>query len=168
MALALVTVAGCSPAQAPASALANALVGSAAPDLGGPQLNGAGEIDLQSLTGKPTAVIFWFAQCPHCQETLPALDAAWSAVEDDANVLTVGMPHPESDVETTAGFESPEDFVATTGLSLPTILGDWERSVAAWRLEGVPTVFLLDADHTVRRVLVGPDAAAIIDAVGDL
>ncbi len=161
-----VTVVGCSSTQPSASQSTPDLVGLPAPELAGPQLTGEGELSLSSLEGEPTAVVFWFAQCPHCQETLPALDEAWN--EDDANILTVGMEHPEADIEAPPGFEGPQEFVATTGLSLPTILGDWERSVADWGLGGVPTVFLLDADHVVRQVLVGPDAAEIIEGIGDL
>jgi peroxiredoxin len=147
---------------------AEALVGSSAPELSGENLTAEGTLDLASMEGKPTAVVFWFPECPHCQENVPALEAAWGEVADDANILTVGMVREDPELEVTAGFETPQAFVATTGLSLPTVLSDWVTARDRWKLEGVPTVFLLDGDQIVRRVMANPDPSDVVDAVADM
>ena len=77
------------------------------------------------MEGKPTVVVFWFPECPHCQESIPALQAAWPEVAAEANILTVGMVRNDPDLEVTPGYETPQAFVATTHLALPTLLTDW-------------------------------------------
>ena len=166
--LLLLTVAtACGSSQGVPTPAAQSLVGSAAPDLSGDSLVGDGQLDLASLTGKPTAVVFWLPSCPHCQETMPALDAAWPQVEDRANVLTVGMDRPDSG-PAQEGFESPQAFVETTGLSLPTVVADAATETERWKIETVPMVFLLDAGHVIRSVLVGPSASDIVEAVSSM
>ena len=88
--------------------------------------------------------------------------------EGDANVMTVGMVYRDPDLPASMGPETPESFVASTGLTLPTVLGEWGRERSRWGFGGVPTAFLLDVDHVVRQVFVGSaDATTIVAAVGD-
>jgi thiol-disulfide isomerase/thioredoxin len=142
------------------------LIGSAAPGLSGPNLNGEGTIDLASMEGQPTVVVFWFPWCSHCQTMLPALQEAWHAASPDANIMTAGMAYYDPDVEPAPGFETPEAFVRTTGLTLPSILADWDSQGDAWGFQSVPTTYVLDADHVVRRVFVGStDPTTIIEAI---
>jgi thiol-disulfide isomerase/thioredoxin len=144
------------------------ITGEPAPPLAGPALDGDGTIDLASLKGRPTVVVFWLPWCEHCRELLPELDAAWKAASPDANILTVGMEYDDPDSEPPPGFENAGSFVETTGLDLPSIAGDWDRGRDDWGFRSVPTVFLLDADHVVRDVVRGraTDAAEILAAVG--
>ena len=148
-------------------AAAQSLVGTQAPALSGPDLIDRGTLDLTSMEGKPTVVAFWLYACPHCEEEIPDLQAAWKAGHPDANIVTVGMEYDDPNhVDTTDGFRSPEDFVTATGLTLPTLQANWSTEGARWKVEETPTVFVLDGNHVVRSVFVGPtDASTIIDAV---
>ena len=77
------------------------------------------------------------------------------------------MVYSEPDIPESMGPETPESFVATTDLTVPTILGDWYREGYRWGFRGVPTVYVLDADHVVRQVFVGStEPATIVAAVG--
>ena len=147
---AAIGLAACNPT--PASD-AGTLIGSPAPGLAGPDLTGAGVTDLASLEGKPTAVVFWLNTCPHCQNELPEIQKAWPAVADQANVLTVGMLNP--DVAGEPPYDTTQAFVATAGLTLPTINYDAFEAVENWGLEGVPAIFVLDEGHIVRAVFLG-------------
>lgn len=158
LASAVWALAGCNPA---ASSSAGTLIGSAAPALAGPDLTGTGVTDLASLQGKPTAVVFWLNTCPHCQTELPEIQAAWPAVADEANILTVGMLNP--DVAGEPPYETTQAFVATTGLTLPTIEYDAYDAVENWGLEGVPAIFVLDRDHVVRAVFLGEGHIAEVE-----
>jgi thiol-disulfide isomerase/thioredoxin len=166
--LLLAVATACGSSQGVPTPAAQSLVGSAAPDLSGDSLVGDGQLDLASMTGKPTVVVFWLPSCPHCQETMPALDAAWPQVEDRANVLTVGLSQADTGSSPQEGFESPEAFVETTGLSLPTIVADAATETERWRIESVPTVYLLDAGHVIRSVLIGPGASDIVEALSSM
>jgi len=147
---ATIGIAACNPT--PASD-AGTLVGSPAPALAGTDLTGAGVTDLASLEGKPTAVVFWLNTCPHCQNELPEVQKAWPAVADQANLLTVGMLNP--DIAAEPPYDTTQAFVATAGLTLPTIDYDAFEAVENWGLEGVPAIFVLDEGHIVRAVFLG-------------
>ena len=160
-------IAGCGGGNAaPSSALA--LVGNLAPALSGPSLTGDGSLDLTSMSGKPTVVVFWLNTCPHCQAFVPELQRAWPAVANKANILFAGMPHPDGTVKTPAGYESPEAFVATTGLTLPTLKADWDTATASWKFDTVPAVYVLDASGVVRKAMVAPETKDVIEAVASL
>jgi peroxiredoxin len=151
-------LAACNPA---AASEAGTLVGSAAPALTGPDLTGTGVTDLASLEGKPTAVVFWLNTCSHCQSELPEIEAAWPSIADRANILTVGLLNPE--VEAAPPYESTQAFVAATGLTLPTVDYNAYDAVENWGLEGVPAIFILDANHIVQAVFLGEGHMAEVE-----
>jgi thiol-disulfide isomerase/thioredoxin len=155
---AVFALAACNPT---AASEAGTLVGSPAPALAGPDLTGAGVTDLASLEGKPTAVVFWLNTCPHCQDELPEIERAWPSMADRANILTVGLLNP--DVAAEPPYESTQAFVAAAGLTLPTIDYDAYDAVENWGLEGVPAIFILDADHIVQAVFLGEGHLAEIE-----
>jgi thiol-disulfide isomerase/thioredoxin len=147
---------------------ATGLVGQPAPALSGESLTGGGSVDLASMKGKPTVVVFWLNTCPHCQAFVPAFQAVWPQVADDANVLLAGMQHPDPNVPAGPGFETLEAFVATTGLTLPTIRSDLESATTTWDFDEVPAVYVLDGDHVVQKVLIGPDVTEVLEAISSL
>jgi thiol-disulfide isomerase/thioredoxin len=145
------------------------LIGRPAPPLEGQSLTGAGTLALASMKGRPTVVVFWLPWCTHCQELIPALQEAWIADSPDANIMTTGMVYRSPEIPASMGQETPETFVTATGLTLPTIHGEWGRERSRWGFGSVPTAFVLDADHIVRQVLAGSaDPAAILAAVRGL
>lgn len=131
------------------------LIGAQAPELAGNDLTEAGVDDLTDLTGKPTAVVFWLNTCPHCQDSVPAIQDAWQELEGKYNILTVGMTN--EDMEGDPGFETPEAFVTSTGLTLPTVAYTWQQAQADWSVAGVPVTFILSDQHLIEDVLVGDD-----------
>ena len=139
------------------------MVGGAAPALVGTDLTGTGIVDLAELAGKPTAVYFWLNTCPHCQEGIAELQAAWPEMADRFNILTVGMLHP--DLAGDPGFETLEAFVASTGLALPTIAFTWTQAQADWDLNQVPMVYILDADQMIIGVVSGGTVIRVRDAL---
>jgi peroxiredoxin len=150
LALGASLLAGCNPA---AASDAGTLIGSSAPALSGPDLTGAGVTELDALRGKPTAVVFWLNTCPHCQNEMPRIEAAWPEIAAYGNMLTVGLQNP--DVEASPPYETTRSFVDAAGLTLPTIEYDPRQAVEDWGLEGVPAIFVLDRDHIVRAVYLG-------------
>jgi len=167
IALVLVTAAACGgsdqdPAPNPAT-----MVGVKAPALSGPNLAGDGTVDLAELTGKPTVVAFWLYACPHCKAFIPALQDAWNEASPDANIVTVGMEYDDpSKIEPDEGYESPEAFITSTGLTFPTVTGTFSTEAAAWHIQSTPTVFVIGPDGTITAAFDGePDPQEILDAV---
>lgn len=131
------------------------MVGDQAPELTGNDLTGTGVDKLTDLIGEPTAVVFWLNTCPHCQDSVPAIQNAWEDLEDKYNILTVGMTN--EDMEGDPGFESAEAFVASVRLILPTVDYTWQQAQADWYVSGVPITFILNDQHLVEDVIEGDD-----------
>jgi protein-disulfide isomerase len=159
--VASLSLSGCGNDSSAAGPGPDTLIGSAAPRLRGPDLVGGGRIDVASLPDRPTVVAFWLYACPHCKEFVPALQQAWDEAQPDANIVTVALQYDHPDqVDTSGGFASSAEFVAATGLRLPTVTGGFGDAASRWRLHGVPTVFVLAPDRTIRAVFAGEPAVA--------
>ena len=139
------------------------MIGSAAPTLQGSDLTGTGINDLADLSGKPTAVYFWLNTCPHCQDGIVDLMAAWPDMADRFNILSVGMAHP--DLAGDPGFETVEAFVTSTGLTFPTVEFTWAQAQADWDMNQVPMVYILDPDQVIVAVVSGGNVIRVRDAL---
>src|SRR5271163_150484 len=83
-----------------ALAFASTTVGSAAPALVVPELNGQA-FDLSAQHGKVVIVNFWATWCPPCREEMPALDAFYRRHHGDGLAMigvSTDRPHDRSDV----------------------------------------------------------------------
>jgi len=71
-----------------------------------------------------------------------------------------------SQIQTDPGYDSPEAFVRSTGLTLPTVKSSMQAESDAWHLQSTPTVFVLGPDLTIRAVFDGdPDPSKILTAL---
>ena len=131
-----------------------ALIGQAAPTTVGTNLTGSGTLDLASLRGKPTAVVFWLNTCPHCREALPGVVKLAANLGTDRQIVTgaidLGAKGPK-------GFETPAAAVKTLGLTMPTVLVPDDVARNQWKIAQTPTVFLIDSGGTIRDVIVPND-----------
>jgi cytochrome c biogenesis protein CcmG, thiol:disulfide interchange protein DsbE len=83
-----------------APAFASASVGSAAPALEVPELDGQ-TFNLSAQRGKVVIVNFWATWCPPCREEMPALDAFYRRYHGQGLELigvSADRPHDRSDV----------------------------------------------------------------------
>jgi len=167
IALVLVTAAACGGSGEEPAADPATMVGSKAPELSGQNLAGDGTVDLAEMTGKPTVVAFWLYACPHCKGFIPALQDAWNEAAPDANIVTVGMEYDDpSKIEADPGYGSPQEFIESTGLTLPTVTGTFSAESEAWHLQSTPTVFVIGPDGTITAAFDGePEPQEILDAV---
>lgn len=138
-------------------------VGTSAPALAGAALDGSGEVDLDSLVGKPTVVVFWSPPCPHCQEQMPQIDALATGLGAKANFMSAAIEFP--DVEAPPGYRSAKEAAATMELTMPSVAISRDDADAAWRPEAFPTAYVLDKDHNVIEVIQSADAETIAAAL---
>lgn len=140
----------------------HSLIGKTAPVIQGQSVTTGGSVDTSQSNGKPTVVVFWMNTCPHCQAFIPELVKAWPGVADKANVVTVGMQNPS--VEGGAGYETTDAFIRTTGLTLPTVIGDLDADTKAWDFDAVPMAFIIGPDNVVTKAIKSPTAADLVKA----
>jgi len=117
----------------------------AAPPLAGMLTDGA-QVKLEQGAGAdktPILVAFWATWCPVC-----------SAEED--NLVAVARDHRVISVAMQSGdVAAVKKHLAERGLELPALVDADGRHAANWRVRGVPTHFVVDADGNIRFRLVG-------------
>ena len=112
-----------------------------------------------TLEGRPWIVNFWATWCAPCIEELPAMNAAWAALEDDG----VGMLA----INAGEGRESVEAFLERVPVDFPVALGD-VQALPDWSVRVLPTTLVIDAEGRVAYEALGPrewDDEALLDRV---
>lgn len=129
---------------------------------------GGGTIDLASLRGEPTLVYVWATWCPPCADgevsgaadPLAVFDDAW--LQHGASVTFVAVAHRDDEPIVAR-------FVDQRGYSVPIALDTSGEALAAWGVEGIPLLVVLDAEGALAGAylgdLRGPDVRAIVEAV---
>jgi cytochrome c biogenesis protein CcmG/thiol:disulfide interchange protein DsbE len=119
-----------------------------APDLTLLNLEGQ-EVSLSDFRGQLVLVNFWATWCPPCRQELPAIQAQYEST-DDLVVLGVNFQEKADEVR---------PFVTEAGLTFPVLLDETGRAALIYRVRGLPTSFMVDADGLIAAVHVGPMTA---------
>ena len=110
-----------------------------APDFTLPALAG-GETSFYAIPGKTSALLFYKFSCGTCRFTFPYLEKIYDAYSDAWNFVAIA----EDDAEAT------ENFRKELGITIPTLLDLPPYPVsAAYGLETVPSIFLVDGSHKI-------------------
>lgn len=125
----------------------NAEVGKPAPDLSIQALNGKGEISVKSLAGKVAIVDFWATWCAPCEQSFPKLEQL--AKQNAGTVQVVGVACDDDKSPTIA------DKAKGWGGTFPIGWDEGHANAKRWKVEKMPTTFILDASGTVRFVHAG-------------
>ena len=123
------------------------------------RLDGA-PLDPDALAGRPQIVNFWATWCAPCVEELPAMNAAWAALEGEG----VGMLA----INAGEARETVEAFLDRVPVDFPVALGDAARTLPDWSVRVLPTTLVLDASGRVVYEALGPrdwDDEALLDRV---
>lgn len=124
-----------------------------APDFELATLDG-GQIALADYRGKVVMVNFWGTWCEPCKRETPALQAAYSQLQDDGLVI-VGVNL--TDDERVQGNTEADirAFVEQYDVTYPIALDEEGDVLQAFRVYPLPTSFFIDPDGTIRYVRVG-------------
>jgi AhpC/TSA family len=104
--------------------------------------------------GKPALLVFFEADCPTCQITLPYLNALRDAVQ------LVGISQDDE--------EATRQVVEQLGIGFPVDVDRELKASRAFDPQSVPSLFLLDEGGRVRRIVVGFDKASLNELAATL
>jgi peroxiredoxin len=127
--------------------------GERAPDFRLARLDGSGESTVQDLIdAAPVVLAFFKVSCPVCQMTLPFLDR----VHTPGSLAVYGISQNDP--------ADTRDFNRRFGVTFPTLLDPEEDSFPvsnAFGISSVPTLFLVERDGTISRVVEGWQKAEV-------
>ncbi len=121
-------------------------VGKAAPDLKVTTVNGQGAVTLESLSGKIAVVDFWATWCGPCKQSFPKLEEL--AKQNVGKVQVVGISVDDSS-------DGVADFAKVNGATFPVGWDEGHSIAGRWKVETMPTTYILDATGTVRFIHAG-------------
>jgi cytochrome c biogenesis protein CcmG/thiol:disulfide interchange protein DsbE len=117
------------------------------PIVGGEGGDEGDRIVLDALRGRVVVLDFWASWCPPCRASIPALEE-FSRAHPDVVVLGVNV-----ESERRAPFVRAAH--AELGATYPTVHDEDGTLQAAYRITGLPTLLVIDAEGRVRDAHVG-------------
>jgi len=131
----------------PGGTQASPLTGKQAPDFTLERLKPGTSFHLDQCKGKVVVLDFWASWCPPCHEELPVLQKLYDLYKEKDLIFIAVNSQEER--------ETVQKFVADRGYTFAVAL-DTEGTVSnLYRVEGLPTLLLIDKEGTVRTVHAG-------------
>jgi len=104
-------------------------------------------IRLSDFKGRPVLINFWASWCPPCKEETPDLIAAYNELKD-INAVFIG-------VGTQDDTDKLKQFAEAYQIPYLVVEDPLGKVSNQYRVLGMPTTFLIDADGVLRKVING-------------
>ncbi|HBX69355.1 MAG TPA: hypothetical protein DEH25_08210 [Chloroflexi bacterium] len=104
-------------------------------------------VSLTDYRGQWMLVNNWATWCPPCRAEMPELNAYYEAHKDDGFIL-IGISSGDTKTQI-------EDFMQEYGITFPMWQDPTSKSLNAFRMEYLPSSFVIDPSGTVRLAWTG-------------
>lgn len=102
---------------------------------------------LEAYRGQVLVVSFWSTWCLPCRKELPGMVRTARALETEGvRFVTVAMGQDAAEVNA---------YLANAPFDLPKLLDPTSRAAEAWRVQGLPTSFVVDPEGRLVLQVVG-------------
>lgn len=113
-------------------------------------------INLGELKGKVVVVDFWATWCGPCISSFPGMQKMVNKFKDDPNVKFVFIDTWERGDEKA---KNASTFMATNKYTFHVLMDNEDKVVAEYKVEGIPTKFVIDKNGMIRFKSVGFDGS---------
>ena len=124
-----------------------------APEVGSPaptfilRTASAEPLTLEGIRGTVTVINFWATWCQPCRREMRELQKLYERHPGELRILAVNLGE---------SVESARKWVNQLGLTYDVLLDQRGTVAQSYQVRGLPTTYLLDSAHRIRRVYFGP------------
>lgn len=119
-------------------------------DLDGKKINAA------DLKGKVVVVDFWATWCGPCKASFPGMQKMVNKYKDDNNVKFIFVDTWEREANKE---KNASDFITANKYSFHVLMDNENKVVEQFKVEGIPTKFIIDKNGMIRFKAVGFDGS---------